>query len=110
MGERNLTRGSGGATANDRNGTRGMVRCAKGAFDELKPQFDTREGMNFGDGNLLFKRRRRQETSGNAGEQSFSGARRSRDEKIVMAGESDDKGALGEGLAADLVKVIISGR
>lgn len=68
MGERNLTRGSGGATANDRNGARGMVRCAKGAFDELKTQFGTREGMNFGDGYLFLKGRRRQETSGNAGE------------------------------------------
>lgn len=82
----------------------------EGTFNELEAGLGAREGMNFGDGNLLFKRRRRQETSGNAGEQSFSGARRSRDEKIVMAGESDDKGALGEGLAADLVKVIISGR
>lgn len=83
---------------------------AKGASDKLEAGLGTREGMNFGDGSLLFEGRRGQETSGNAGEQSFSGARRSRDEEIVMAGESDNKGALGESLAADLVKVIISGR
>lgn len=81
---------------------------AKGASDKLEAGLGAREGMNFGDGNLLFEGRRGQETSGNAGEQSFSGARRSRDEEIVMAGESNDKSAFSKSLAANLVKVVIS--
>lgn len=54
MGEGDFARSGRGASADDGGRARGMMRCAKGALCELEIRFSTREGMDLGDGNLLF--------------------------------------------------------
>ena len=59
--------------------------------------------MDFSDSDLFFGGRVGEEVSGSAGEEGFAGARRARNEDIVVAGDGDGEGAFGEGLAANVV-------
>ncbi len=62
------------------------------------------EGMEFSNFDLLGGAGWREKVCGNFGEESFAGARRSREEKVMMSSEGDDKGAFGDGLALDLIE------
>ena len=102
-GERDFTRKSEGATADNRRGTGGMVGRTEGASrDDLVG--DASEGIKFGGGNLLLLRKRRKEIGGGLGKKSFASAWGTREENVVMAGNSDSKCALGEGLADNMVE------
>lgn len=62
------------------------------------------EGINFGEGDAFFGRKRRKEIDGGLGEKGFTGAGGAKKEEIVVTGDGDGKGAFGKILAVNLIK------
>lgn len=62
------------------------------------------EGVEFGDGDLFGRSGWREEVEGGSREHGFAGAGGSGEEEIVVAGDGDSEGALGDGLAVDVVE------
>ena len=91
------------AAADDGDGRGGVVRGAEGASGDDAVGF-AGDGVELGDGDLFFGRGRREKAQGGASEEGFAGARRAGDEEVVVAGDGDGEGALGEGLATDVVE------
>lgn len=65
--------------------------------------------MNFSDGDLFGGARGWEERERGAGEHSLAGARRAREEDIVVAGHSYSEGALGGILVVDMVEFYLRG-
>ena len=91
------------AAANDGDGGGGVMRGAEGASGNNLVGF-AGEGVDFGDGDLLFGGGWRKEVGGGASEKGFTGARRTGNENVVMTGNGDGEGAFSEGLTADMVE------
>ncbi len=102
MSHRDFAWGGVVAAADDGSGAGGVVWGAERAGMDEGVRL-AGEGMEFGDGDLLAGGEGWKEVGGDASEESFAGARRTREEDIVMAGDGDDEGAFGEVLAANVV-------
>ena len=92
-----------GTAADDGSGGGGMMRRAERTGRDDLVGF-AGEGVNFGDGDLLFGRGRWEEIGGGAGEEGFAGARRTGNEDVVVPGDSDGEGTFSERLTADVVE------
>ena len=91
------------ATTDDGDSGGGVMRRAERTGGDNAVGF-AGDGVDFGDGDLFFRRWGGKEISGSAGEKSFAGAGRAGNKDVVMAGNGDSKGTLGEGLAANVVQ------
>ncbi len=102
MGERDFARGGAISATNDGGRTGGVMRGAKRSGKNYLIRF-TREGMNFGNGDLFRWGRSGEEIGGDLGKEGLAGTRRTREKNVMATSDSDREGALGEGLTADFV-------
>ena len=103
VGERDFAWFGFSAAANDGDGGGGVVWGAERASGDDLIGF-AGEGVNFGDGDLLFGRGGREKIGGGASKEGFAGAWRTGNEDVVMTGDSNGESAFSERLTADMVE------
>ena len=103
MSEGDFAREGVGAAADDGGGGGAVVRGTERALVDYIGGAGG-DGVDFGDNDLFFGGRRREEIHGGAGEKGFSGARRAGNEDVVVAGDGDKHGAFCEALAQNMVQ------
>ena len=103
MSEGNFSRRGKRSATNEGDGRCGMMGAAKGAvMDDVLGE--TTKGVDLGDGDFFVVRGFREEVEGGFGEHGLAGARWTRDEDVVTAGDGDGDGALGLLLTVDVVE------